>query len=92
MLVSVTPTGLQELANKIRSDETIEGRANMSTLRGLRPYRPNVALPETVDRPLKVKLFRHRLDGPDSLLEGAFTRMLTEIGNVQFQEVEYGGG
>lgn len=92
LLVSVTPVGLQGLANRVRFDETIEGRANISTLCGLRPYRPKVALPETIDRPLKVKLFRHRLDGPDSLLEGAFTRMLVEIGNVEFQEVEYGGG
>ncbi|MBC16250.1 MAG: hypothetical protein CL942_04270 [Desulfovibrio sp.] len=92
LLVSVSPNGLFNLAEKVRTDTTIQGRANLSTLTEIAPYNPPVDIPKDLNQPIKVKLFRHRLNEPDNVLEWAFVRMLEQLEGVQFKEVEYGGG
>lgn len=92
LLVSVTPDGLENLTCKIESDRTKKGRANLSTLREIKPFQATIRIPTEQELPLKVKLFRHRHGKSDLLIEGIFKSLLQRLGDADYQEVTYGPG
>lgn len=90
LLVSVTPSGLDRLANRIERDETKTGLANISTLLEINPYPPSVEPVE--DDIAKVKLFSHHDPGVDAAVDRTFRGILARFGLVNPIELRYGKG
>jgi serine protease AprX len=85
LYVSVQSTGLTRLAQEIRHDDTLEGIANISTLKKIEPYTPadvtgSVSTTELHGKSkgkdgrsyLRCRLFRHHSQAADSLIDEAF--------------------
>ena len=89
LLVSVTPSGLDELALKIERGKSKEEIANLSTLHSLDAYTPPFhALENDI---AKVKLFRHNQQTVDSVVDETFYRLMRRLG-VKTRELIYGRG
>lgn len=93
LLVSVSPAGLSRLIYEIENDNTQKGRANISTLKFIEPFKPNLDVPEDCSEPLKIKLFKHRNDLSDKILEKTFhDSFLGKFKKTIQSEISYGPG
>jgi hypothetical protein len=90
LLLSVTPTGLENLARRIESDNTKLGIANLSTLQAFQLYEPDVESP--TDNIAKVKLFRHNQRVFDDAIEETFLKVVGRYKGTHPEELRYGGG
>ena len=90
LLVRVTPQGLEKLAQRIETDRTKIGIANLSTLQSFEAYHPSVDLPK--DDVAKVKLFRHNDAGYDAAVERSFLTVVRRFGIREPRELRYGRG
>lgn len=90
LLLSVTSTGLDNLARRIETDKTKEGIANLSTLQAFEPYRPVIDVPK--EAVAKVKLFRHKDEGRDAAVDATFYALVRRFGVREPHEIHYGRG
>lgn len=90
LLISVTPSGLENLARRIETDNTKQGIANLSTLESFRLYEPEVEAPS--GQIAKVKLFRHNQRAFDEAIEANFLKVVRRFKSTHPEELRYGGG
>jgi hypothetical protein len=101
LLVSVRAEGLRRLLRKLQEDDTATGKADISTIDRIEPYRSTDALrmsteaqaamarQEFVD--IKYRLFRHMDRDLDRVVLGAFHELIAQMG-LQSQALRYGDG
>ena len=90
LLVSVTQSGLENLAKKIETNTTKQAVANLSTLQSFEAYTPTVDRPE--DNIAKVKLFRHNQPFLDAAVDETFYQLMRRFGIKEPHELRYGRG
>jgi len=92
LLLSVSRSGLEQLARSIESDQTKYGIANLSTIEAIKPYVPLVNVSEETSDRAKVKLFRHRRSMLDEALDTAFHDVIRRLNLHDPVEINYGRG
>lgn len=90
LLLSVTPSGLENLAKKIEVSTSKEGIANLSTLRSFEAYSANVERP--ANDIAKVKLFRHGEPVFNEAVDETFHQLVRRYGIREPRELRYGRG
>ena len=91
LLVSVTPTGLDNLIDDVYRLHTQELRANATTIANISSYIPYI---EDVSgkKSVKVKLFNHHSEIFDYEIEQEFSRILRNISSFTKEKIKYGPG
>lgn len=89
LLLSVTPTGLENLARAIENDQTLQGRANLSTITEITPVQPEIQSPVPLAGPVKIKLYRHGTPLANAAVDRAFAEVLRRHSKVRPKEVRY---
>ncbi len=101
LLVSVRQDGLNRLLRKLNEDDTATGKADISTIERIEPFRPQDAMKmtpsgkETLDHEgridLKFQLFRHMEAGLDETVYQAFEALLQAM-QLASEPISYGEG
>jgi len=90
LLVSVTPSGLKKLTNKIDTGRTKQVIANLSTIISIEPYKPTIGSLE--GSAIKVKLFQHHDELHDQKIDESFRNILNDLNVFESNEIQYGSG
>lgn len=101
LLVSVQPSGLDQLAREIETDTARSRMADISTIDAITAYRVGKS-PDAVDHlkkrveegeaALKLRLFDHRSTALNAILFEAFLKQVQELQLEPPEELPYGGG
>lgn len=101
ILVSVRPEGFARLLQKLKEDTTAIGKADISTIERIEPFRSEdamkmttqgeTALREAGKIDLKFRLFRHLREDLDATLRQAFEELLRAM-NLASEPLRYGEG
>lgn len=100
LLVSVKPSGLRTLSDRINSDDTKVRRADISTIRSIEPYTQanvlhddieSLAAAVTREGVLKLRLFDHRNSALNAIVYKAFLEHVKSLGLPVPEELPYGG-
>ncbi len=98
LFVSATASGLTKLEQRIMTAASKDAVSHLSTLQEIEPYTASDALERELTeqaskrQSLRVKLFRHRNNAYDRLLEREFERFAQENGATGLKQVNYGRG
>jgi serine protease AprX len=101
LLVSVQPSGLDQLAREIETDTTRGRTADISTIQAITAYRIDSsvsdldALRKRVaegEATLKLRLFDHRNTALNAILYDAFLKQIADLKLTPPEELPYGGG
>jgi serine protease AprX len=100
LLVSVKPSGLRTLSERINSDDTQVRRADISTISSILPYGENDVLREDLtslaaavgrEHVLKLRLFDHRNTALNAIVYKAFLEYVRSLDLPVPEELPYGG-
>ncbi len=100
LLISVRPSGLRSLVDRIKHDETKTRRADISTIETILPYRESDALRDGLDvlkaeatreHVLKLRLFDHRNTALNAIVYKGLVERVMSLGLPPPEELPYGG-
>ena len=101
LLISISQERLQELSYQLQSLDTERGKADISTIRSIKPYTAKDALRSLgIDGilrhlrlrgdVLKFRLFNHDESEADRILYGTFMNLLCQLGVEEVKPLNYG--